>query len=120
MKRFVTLFFLFIGHLTIAQTAPVGNPTSKRTIVSKPNLSSVESAVNCQIVLKITLNSEGNISGQPVVVKDSRTTTSNMELINQVVEIVKKETVYSKSDKAFETTYLTIKISASEELPVLP
>jgi hypothetical protein len=120
MKLFVILFFLFIGHLTIAQTAPIGNPSPKRTIISKPNFSSIQSTENCQIMLKITLNSEGNISGQPVVVKDSRTTTSNMELINQVLEIVKKETVYSKSDKEFETTYLTIKISGLEELPVLP
>lgn len=120
MKRFVILFFLFIGHLSIAQTAPIGNPSPKRTIIYKPNFSAIQSTENCQIMLKITINSEGNISGQPIVVKDSRTTTSNMELINQVVEIVKKETVYSKSDKEFETAFLTIKISAHEDLPVIP
>jgi len=43
-----------------------------------------------------------------------------MTLINQVIDLVQKETIYSKSDKVFETTFITITISATEEPPIIP
>lgn len=119
MKPLLVLLFLFFGHLTIAQTTPVGSPAPKRTLVSKPDVSKLRSSETCVIVLKITINSEGIIADRPVVIRD-RTTTADMVLINQVIDIVQKEAVYSKSDKTSETSALTIKISAEEELPVIP
>src|SRR3989344_4425663 len=102
MKQLFIILFLFFSNLTNAQTAPVGNPEPKRIIVSK-----------------VTLNSEGIICSRPIVVRD-KTTTADMTLINQVIDLVQKETIYSKSDKVFETTFITITISATEEPPIIP
>lgn len=119
MKPLLVLLFLFFGHLTIAQTTPVESPAPKRTLVSKPDVSKLRSSETCVIVLKITINSEGIITDRPVVIRD-RTTTSDMVLINQVIDIVQKEAVYSESDKTLENAAITIRIKSSGEVPVIP
>src|SRR3989344_2114634 len=108
MKQLFIILFLFFSNLTNAQTAPVGNPEPKRIIVSKPNISNIESTENNKIVLKVTLNSEGIICSRPIVVRD-KTTTADMTLINQVIDLVQKETIF-----------ITITISATEEPPIIP
>jgi len=119
MKQFLIMLFLFLSHLTIAQTAPVGNTEQKRTLISKPDVSELRSTENNVIVLKITINSEGIIFDRPVVIK-GKTTTADMILINQVIDIVQKETVYSKSDKTSENATITIHIKGLGEIPVIP
>jgi hypothetical protein len=119
MKQLLIILFLFLCHLTFAQTQPLENPTPKRTIVSKPNTSAIHHTESCSITLRITLNSEGIICTRPVLVRD-RTTTSNMDLINLVIDLVQRETVYSKSDKVFETVMITIRINSDIDVPIIP
>jgi hypothetical protein len=119
MKQLLIILFLFLCHLTFAQTAPVGNMEQKRILISKPDVSNLRSTENSVIVLKITLNSEGIICTRPVLVRD-RTTTANMDLINLVIDLVQRETVYSKSDKVFETVMITIRINSDIDVPIIP
>lgn len=43
-----------------------------------------------------------------------------MDLINLVIDLVQRETVYSKSDKVFETVMITIRINSDIDVPIIP
>lgn len=91
-----------------------GGP-GKRTIIEKPSTASVDSDENCSILLKVRVDADGNVIGTPTVVRDSRTTTSNSVVLNEVVRLVKEKAKYSKLPAGSAPTQevLTIKVSAS-------
>lgn len=66
-----------------------------RQMIAFPNTNNIESDQNCKIVLSVTVDPEGNIVGNPTLVKNGSTTT-DMTLINQVISVVKNQARYNK------------------------
>lgn len=71
----------------------------RRYLVEQPNTSNIRSDENCTIVLSVLVDADGNIVGQPIFAKGA-STTNNTVLINQVINIVKKEARFNKAPGA--------------------
>lgn len=82
-----------------------------RQIIKRPAMDLVQSEEDCMITLTFYINAEGDICSSPVVITN-QTTTSNVELVKQVVDIVKRDIKYSKGEHT-ELVKLTLKIQAN-------
>ncbi len=71
----------------------------RRYLVAQPNTSNIKSDENCTIVLSVLVDAEGEIIGQPIFAKGA-STTNNTVLINQVINLVKKEARFNKAPGA--------------------
>ena len=69
--------------------------TPKRYLVEKPNTTTIQSDENCRITLAVLIDPNGNIIGEPKLVK-SGSTTNDMSLTKQVIQIVKKQARFNK------------------------
>mgnify|MGYP006199295569 CR=1 FL=1 len=67
----------------------------KRFLVQQPNTNNIQSDENCKIVLSVLVDPSGNIIGKPTFVKNG-STTNDMVLINQVINIVKDQARFNK------------------------
>ena len=83
----------------------------RRVRLNEPNIENLNSDVDAEISLKLTINSDGDVvSAQNIT---SKTTTSNQILINKVIDAVKKQVKYNKEPGApLSTTFMTISIKA--------
>lgn len=89
---------------------PVNGP---RELISLPNTSSIVSDENCRIVLSVLVDPDGNITGNPTLVKSASTTT-DMSLIKEVISVVKNQAKYNKvKTTTTMKVALTIRITAS-------
>ncbi len=87
---------------------------AKRTIVKKPNAANIDSDEDCTIVLKVSVDADGNVIGTPTVIRD-KTTTANSVIINEVIRLVKSEAKYNQAKEGTPvfSTAITVKVSAS-------
>lgn len=83
------------GDGTGPGTGPGSGGNVKRFLVEKPNTSNIQSDDNCTIVLSVLVDPSGNIIGKPTFVKNG-SSTNDMVLINQVINIVKNEARFNK------------------------
>ncbi|MDR2833916.1 MAG: hypothetical protein LBV67_09385, partial [Streptococcaceae bacterium] len=85
----------------------------KRHLISRPNINNISSEENCSIVLSIIIAPDGSIVGKPTFVrKDS--STNNMALINQVIEVIRTQTKFNAVEINENTVeQITIRINAS-------
>lgn len=67
----------------------------KRFLVQQPNTNNIQSDENCKIVLSVLVDPSGDIIGKPTFVKNG-STTNDMVLINQVINIVKDQARFNK------------------------
>lgn len=73
---------------------------------SRPKTTNDERA---KIAFKLTINSEGKVISVSLIKK--YTTTTNERLINEVIELIKKEVRYKeKTGEGFETVYYTVTV----------
>jgi hypothetical protein len=65
-------------------------------------------------VLKVSVDSDGNVIGTPTVIRD-KTTTANSVVINEVIRLVKADAKYNKIAEGSPvfTTAITVNVSAS-------
>lgn len=87
---------------------------AKRTIVKKPNAANIDSDEDCIIVLKVSVDADGNVIGTPTLIRD-KTTTANSVIINEVIRLVKSEAKYNQAKEGTPvfSTAITVKVSAS-------
>jgi hypothetical protein len=71
----------------------------RRYLVEQPNTTNIQSDENCTIVLSVLVDADGNIIGQPVFAKGA-SSTNNIALINQVINVVKREARFNKAPGA--------------------
>jgi hypothetical protein len=85
----------------------------KRFLVQQPNTNNIQSDENCKIVLSVLVDPNGNIIGKPTFVKNG-STTNDMVLINQVINIVKDQARFNKvSGSKNVKEAIVIRISAN-------
>jgi len=91
-----------------------GQGGTKRTLERKPNAANIDSDENCKVVLKVSVDSDGNVIGTPTVIRD-KTTTANSVVINEVIRLVKADAKYNKIAEGSPvfTTAITVNVSAS-------
>lgn len=88
--------------------------TRVREMIRKPNTDVVPTNETCVIVLKVIVDPEGSVVGTPTVER-AKTTTGNTELIRKVIEIVKKETRYTKAPgKAMASMTIRVKLTTNQ------
>jgi hypothetical protein len=80
----------------------------------RPNAANIDSDENCKVVLKVSVDSDGNVIGTPTVIRD-KTTTANSVVINEVIRLVKADAKYNKIAEGSPvfTTAITVNVSAS-------
>ncbi|TSJ40150.1 hypothetical protein [Fluviicola chungangensis] len=89
---------------------PVNN---LRQLISLPNTSAIVSDENCRILLSVLVDPDGNIIGNPTLVKSASTTT-DMSLIKEVISVVKNQAKYNKVKTTTNMKLaLSIRITAS-------
>src|SRR5690606_11539347 len=71
-----------------------GNSMGERIRLNNINTEGLEFNQNCTIVLKLTINSEGNVIRTDKIA--GRTTTLDQRIINQISELVKQQIRYNK------------------------
>lgn len=100
------------GNDTGGGIGPGNNGGKKARIrLNNPNTDGIESDQNCKIILKLSVNSEGNVIKAENVV--SQTTTMNQVLISQVKANVLAQVKYNKVEgAAIEIQYLTVNLLA--------
>jgi hypothetical protein len=91
-----------------------GGGATKRTLERRPNVANIDSDENCKVVLKVSVDSDGNVIGTPTVIRD-KTTTANSVVINEVIRLVKADAKYNKIAEGSPvfTTAITVNVSAS-------
>ncbi len=96
------------------QTEPDKSPeTVSRYLVEKPNTTNIQSDENCKIVLSVLIDPNGNIIATPTFVK-SGSTTNDMNLINQTIQVVKEQARFNKVNTTKNTKVaVVIRITAS-------
>lgn len=67
----------------------------KRFLVQHPNTTNIQSDENCKIVLSVLVDPNGEIIGKPTFIKNG-STTNDMVLINQVINVVKDQAKFNK------------------------
>jgi len=94
-------------------TRQPNNLKIKRVLISKPNTSQITSEETCKITLFIKIDESGKVVGTPTVDRVN-TTTSNADLINQVIVLVKAEVKYTPVVGAIvEKKRLTIQVKSN-------
>lgn len=84
-----------------------------RRMIQKPNTDRILTDETCIIVLKVRIDQDGNVVGIPTAVS-GQTTTTNMVLIRKVIEVVKNEAKYAKSNgKAMESMTIKVRLEAN-------
>ena len=92
-----------------AGTGGAGDRVRLNNIQSKPK---TPNSNLCQIALKLTIDSRGVVVAASVV--RTNTTTTNQRLIDEVIDLVKKEVRYEeKPNSRNETAYYTITVKPS-------
>lgn len=85
----------------------------RRYLISQPNTSNIKSDENCTIVLSVLVDADGNIVGQPIFAKGA-SSTNNTVLINQVINLVKRDAQFNKAPGAKNIKQaITIKLVAN-------
>ncbi len=106
--RFLLVIFLLISGFSFAQQP---EPKNTRTLVEIPKTHGIKTTESCKIVLRLQIDEYGNVLGAEL--DRSMTTTANMELINQVIAVVKEQTKYSTLPGVPEQTVsLTIRLKS--------
>lgn len=97
--------------IRIAKQDSISNSQLKTTrqIIKRPKLDLVKAQEDCVITLIFDVDTAGNICSQPLAVRE-QTTTSDNELVQKVVTIVKNELKYSKGN-TMESAKLTVRIN---------
>lgn len=114
MRLFCFILVLLLSQVVFCQSVTVVSDTtiSHRQIVTNPDFANLNSNYNCSIYLKANVSQTGEIIGNLTVVR-SKTTTDDMVLINQVIEIIRKEVVFSTGVLEDETIELKVYIKKS-------
>lgn len=101
------------GDGTGPGTGPGSGGNVRRFLVEEPNTNSIKSDENCKITLSVLVDPNGNIIGKPTFVKSS-STTNDMVLINQVINVVKNQARFNKvaTSKNMKEA-ITIRITAN-------
>lgn len=95
------------------QTETDKSETEPRYLVEKPNTTNIQSDENCKIVLSVLIDPNGNIIATPTFVK-SGSTTNDMNLINQTIQVVKEQARFNKVNTAKNTKVaVVIRITAN-------
>lgn len=116
MKWFFVLF-LFCNHCYAQQDSlSVVKWARNRSIVKSPDFSGIKSEENCVIFLEFYINNEGVIVGNPTFLKD-KTTTTNLELIREVIQRFKEGARYLPSENLLEKGMIVIRINGGENVP---
>lgn len=90
-------------------TGGTGDRVRLKNIQSKPK---TPNSNLCQIALKLTIDSRGTVVAASIV--RANTTTTNQKLIDEVIELVKKEVRYEeKPDSRNENAFYTITVKPS-------
>lgn len=85
---------------------------SQRLLIKKPSTYNLQSNEDCQVVLRVKIDENGNVID--AVCDRNRTTTMNQKIINQVLEIVKVQTKYNeKKGMSVDIKTLIINVSAN-------
>jgi hypothetical protein len=93
------------------QKSPFTSKYSTRKIIKRPMLSNdFHSDEDCTITLTFYVNAEGSICSNPVVITN-QTTTDNIQMVNEVIKVVLRDTKYSKGTTK-ELAKLTLRIQA--------
>ena len=111
MKLICFILFSLVSQFGICQSNK-SDSIPKRHLLTIPNFSNLNSDSDCVICLIVKVDRNGKIVGTPTVDR-SRTTTDNLVLINQLIEVVKREAIYTTSTLELEKMGLTIKIKKS-------
>jgi hypothetical protein len=104
---------------TFGQDAGTGQASGKassegegRIRLNDPSVDNIISDENHVINLKLTINSDGSVIDVRNIA--SKTTTTDLRIINQVIIAVKNQVKYSKkTGSASEIVYLTVRINAT-------
>lgn len=81
-----------------------GDRVRETNITSKPQ---TQNSLLCKVALKLTVNSEGTVLRADVISKE--TTATDQKLINEIVQLAKKEVRYKKKPGAGdETVFYTV------------
>lgn len=82
-----------------------------RKRLNKPNVDHIQTNVPIVVVLKLTINADGNVIS---AVSTSKTTTTDQRIINQVISAVKSQVKYNKDPGAgMAFVFLSVNISAT-------
>lgn len=80
-----------------------------RQIIRQPNTANIQSDEHCKVVLKVTINADGDVVN--AVADRGASSTTNTTLINAVVAAVKREAKYSAAPGSKNiTVVLTVRI----------
>lgn len=89
-----------------------GSGGKGRVRLTNVNTDNVQSDQSCTVVLKLTVNAEGDVIRAENI--SGRTTTADQRIINRVAELVKTQIKYSKKPgSAMEKVSLTIHLKAT-------
>ena len=89
-----------------------GKGDNGRTKLTSLNIDDLQSNQSCKIALKLSINAEGNVVTASNIA--GVTTTTDQRLINQVIELVKKQIKYNKKEGAMiEKISLIVSIQAT-------
>jgi hypothetical protein len=87
-----------------------GNGDGRKRL-NDPRVDHIETNVNIQVCLKLTVNEDGQVISAS---STSKTTTTDQRIINQVIAAVKNQVKYSKESGAgLVTMFLTVKVNAT-------
>lgn len=111
MRLLCFMLFLLVSQLGVCQSGK-NDSVVRRHLSTIPNFSNLYSDSDCVICLIVKVDRNGNIVGTPVVDR-YRITTDNLVLINQVIEVTKREAIYTTSVLELERMALTIKLKKS-------
>lgn len=117
-SEFASLNLGFCKRETIAKEADFATGSGSgavrvREMIRRPNIDVIRTSEACVVVLKVTVDPDGNVVGTPTLDR-ANTTTDNIELIREVIEIVKKETRYTKAPgKALATVTIRVKLKVN-------
>lgn len=92
-------------------SGPSGIEVSKRKRLNDPNLNHIVTNIDCTVSLKLVINDNGEVVSVSNVA--TKTTTSDLRIISQVISVVKQQVKYEKSKgSSLQTVYLTLRLTA--------
>jgi hypothetical protein len=89
-----------------------GKGENGRVKLTSLNIDDLQSNQSCKIALKLSINAEGNVVTASNIA--GQTTTTDQRLINQVIELVKRQIKYNKKEGAIiEKISLIVSVQAT-------